>query len=129
MNRTNPVSNTIRRANAERLNSEIAAVRKAWRLTPPESNYRDPQWLKSAASVAAKAGLLPKCRRGDLVIDQLRRAGYDRAIDHFAVLRVGGERHVILEPYECTCSMDTARRIAAELADRLACNAWASLYS
>jgi hypothetical protein len=108
---------------------EVEAVRKAWRLVPPEPYYRDPQWLRSASSKAAKSGKLPKRSRWDSVISQLHYAGYDRAFDHIGIVRVDGERHVILEPYESRCSMDTARRIAAELADRLECRAWASLRS
>jgi hypothetical protein len=63
------------------------------------------------------------------VINQLQNAGYGNAIDHYAVVRDDGERHVIFEPYESRCSMDTARRIASELAAKLQCRAWVSLRS
>jgi hypothetical protein len=63
------------------------------------------------------------------VTQQLRDAGYHDAMDHMGIIRVDGERHVILEPYESRCSMDTARRIASELAMRLGCKAWVSLVS
>ncbi len=108
---------------------EIEAVRKAWKLTPPEPYYRDPRWLKSLASQAARAGKLPKRSSYDLVTQQLHDAGYHKAMDHMGIICVDGERHVILEPYESSCSMDTARRIASELATRLGCRAWASLRS
>ncbi|MDZ4850823.1 MAG: hypothetical protein SGI77_16165 [Pirellulaceae bacterium] len=111
------------------VNQEIDAVRKAWRLTPPETDYRDPRWLRSASRQASKAGKLPKRHPCDSVMSQLHQAGYHKAIDHMTVVHVDGERHVILEPYESSCSMDTARRIAAEFANRLGCKAWVSLRS
>jgi hypothetical protein len=57
------------------------------------------------------------------------RAGYDEAMDHTGIVRENGERHVILEHYESRCSMDSARRIADEIATRLSCKAWVSLRS
>jgi hypothetical protein len=111
------------------INDEIEAVRKAWKLILPELDYRDPKWLKSAATLAAKAGRLPKRGSYDSVISQLQRAGYEQAIDHMAVVRVDGQRHVVFEPYESSCSMNTARRMAKELAAKLNCEAWASLRS
>gem|GEM_PF-1710444 len=111
------------------IEQQIEAVRKAWRLTPPEPYYRDPQWLRSAAGQAAKAGRIPKRAAGELVIYLLSHIGYCKAIDHPAIECVDGERHVIFEPYESTCSMDTARRIAAELSSKLPCRAWVSLRS
>jgi len=104
-------------------------VRKAWRLTAPESYYREPRWLRAAASMAGKAGRLPKLHRWSSVINQLHDAGYGRALDHIGIVREQGQRHVIFEPYECSCSMDTARRIAEELASKLKCRAWVSLCS
>lgn len=109
---------------AEIINHEIETVRRAWRLTPPEASYREPRWFKAAASAATKAGRLPKRGYGGSVIGQLHAAGFHQALDHMAVVRVDGERFVILEPYECSCSMDTARRIAKELAALLGCDAW-----
>ena len=120
----------IRSANIQRIvNQEIDAVRKAWRLTPPEANYREPLWFKSAATEAANAGRLPKRGYGGSVISQLHGAGYHQALDHMGVVCVDGERHVIFEPYESSCSMDTARRIAAELAILLRCDVWVSMRS
>lgn len=114
---------------ATAVRDEIEVVRKAWRLTRPETDYRDPMWLKSAASVAAKAGRLPKRGAYGSVINQLHGAGYHRMIDHVGIIKVDGERHVIFEPYESRCSMDTARRMANELAEKLQCRAWVSLCS
>ena len=107
---------------------DIEAVRRAWHLTPPEA-YRDPHWLKSAATAAAKAGRLPKRRMYGTVINQLHDAGYHELVDHIGVVKVDGERHVIFEPYESRCKMDTARRMADELATKLQCRAWVSLCS
>jgi len=104
-------------------------VRKAWRLTAPESYYREPRWLRAAASMAGKAGRWPKFHRWSSVINQLHDAGYGRALDHIGIIREQGQCHVIFEPYECSCSMDTARRIAEELASKLKCRAWVSLRS
>lgn len=130
MSAINPIEQVKRGADINRIVlREIDTVRKAWRLTTPEANYRDPQWLKSAASQAAKAGTFPKRKPYQTVLDLIFYAGYHAAIDHPAVIRIDGERHVILEPYESSCSMDTARRIAAELSTRLGCDAWASLKS
>ena len=111
------------------IEQEIEAVRKAWRLTPPEPYHRDPQWLRSAAGQAAKAGRLPKRSAGELVIHLLSHIGYCKAIDHPAIECVDGERQVIFEPYESRCSMDTARRIAKELAAILECDACVSMLS
>lgn len=130
MIQSNRNERAIRSANIQRIvNQEIDAVRKAWRLTPPEAYYRDPQWLKSAASQASKAGTLPKRSSYESVLSLLGRAGYHKALDHMGVECVDGERHVIFEPYESRCSMDTARRIAAELAILLRCDAWVSMRS
>jgi hypothetical protein len=112
-----------------RNNQMFNTVRKAWRLTAPESYYREPRWLRAAASMAGKAGRLPKLNRWSSVIDQLHGAGYSRALDHIGIIREQGQRHVIFEPYECSCSMDTARRIAEELASKLKCRAWVSFCS
>lgn len=130
MIQSNRNERAIRSANIQRIVSqEIDAVRKAWRLTPPEANYREPLWFKSAATEATKAGRLPKRGYGGSVTSQLHAAGYHKALDHIAVVLVDGERHVIFEPYESRCSMDTARRIAAELAILLRCDAWVSMHS
>jgi hypothetical protein len=114
---------------AEIVNHEIETVRRAWRLTSPEAGFREPRWFKAAASAAVKAGKLAKRGYGGSVISQLHAVGYHKALDHMAVVRIDGERHVIFEPYESSCSMDTARRIAAELAILLYCDAWVSLRS
>ena len=114
---------------AEIVNHEIETVQRAWRLTPPEAGFREPRWVKAAASAAVKAGKLAKRGYGGSVISQLHCAGYHQALDHMAVVRIEGERFVILEPYESSCSMDTARRIATELAALLGCDAWVSLRS
>lgn len=114
---------------AEIVNHEIETVQRAWRLTPPEAGFREPRWFKAAASAAVKAGKLAKRGYGGSVISQLHGAGYHQALDHMAVVRVEGERYVILEPYESSCSTDTARRIAKELAALLGCDAWVSLRS
>lgn len=105
------------------------AIRKAWDLVEPSPYNRDPQWLRIAASRAAKAGRLPRRFAGESVIMMLHNAGYSRAIDHPAIEKVDGVRRVILEPYESSCSMDTARRIAEELAILLECDATVSLCS
>jgi hypothetical protein len=104
-------------------------VRKAWKLTTPEAYYREPRWLRAAAYAAGKAGRLPALRRWDLVTNQLHGAGYQAALDHIGIVCEKGERHVILEPYESRCSIDTARRMASELASKLQCRAWVSLRS
>ncbi len=113
----------------QEMEDRFNAIRKAWTLVEPDSYDRDPQWLRIAASRAAKAGRLPRRSSGELVVMLLDRAGYNRAIDHPAIERVNGVRRVIFEPYESSCSMDTARRMAAELAIRLECDAWVSLCS
>ena len=41
---------------AELVNQEIAAVRAAWRLTPPAEHYRDPRWFRLAVFAAVRAG-------------------------------------------------------------------------
>jgi hypothetical protein len=104
-------------------------IRKAWNLVEPDPYNRDPKWLRIAASLAAKAGRLPRHFAGEPVLSLLFNAGYGRAIDHPAIERVDGVRRVILEPYESSCSMDTARRIAAEIAILLECDASVSLCS
>lgn len=118
-------SNDLLRRNTQMFNT----IRKAWRLTAPESYYREPRWLRAVASMAGKAGRLPKLHRWSSVINQLHDAGYGCALDHIGIIREQGQRHVIFEPYECSCSMDTARRIAEELASKLKCRAWVSLRS
>ena len=105
---------------------EIAAVRKAWKLATPEANYRDPQWLRAAATLAARLGKLPKRYPGATVLSQLHDAGFHKALDHAGIVRVAGQRYVILEPYESSCSVETTRRIARELAAKLSCRAWVS---
>lgn len=114
---------------AEIVNHEIETVQRAWRLTTPEAGFREPRWFKAAASAAVKAGKLARRGYGGSVISQLHGAGYHKALDHMGVVCVDGERHVIFEPYESRCSMDTARRIAAELAILLRCDAWVSMRS
>jgi len=104
-------------------------VRKAWKLTTPEPYYREPRWLRAAAYAAGKAGRLPALRRWDSVTNQLHGAGYQAALDHIGIVCEQGERYVIFEPYESRCSMDTARRMASELASKLQCRAWVSLRS
>lgn len=129
----NPISRIEQARIDARLRQEMEdrsnVIRKAWDLVEPDLYDRDPQWLRIAASRAAKAGRLPRRVGGELVFMMLARAGYGRAIDHPAIERVDGIRKVIFEPYESSCSMDTARRIAAELAIRLECDARVSLCS
>jgi hypothetical protein len=129
----NPISRIEQARIDARLRQEMEdrlnVIRKAWDLVEPDSYDRDPQWLRIAASRAAKAGRLPRRIGGELVFMMLARAGYGRAIDHPAIERVDGIRKVIFEPYESSCSMDTARRMAAELAIRLECDARVSLCS
>ncbi len=115
----------LRREMEDRFN----VIRKAWDLVEPDPYDRDPQWLRIAASRAAKAGRIPRRCAGELVIMMLAQAGYGRAIDHPAIESVDGVRRVIFEPYESRCSMDTARRMAAELAILLECDASVSLCS
>lgn len=113
----------------QELEDRFNAIRKAWGLVEPESYNRDPQWLRRAASLAANAGRLPRRKAGELVLSTLSLAGYGRAIDHPAIEKVDGIRKVIFEPYESSCSVDTARLMAAELAIRLECDASVSLRS
>ncbi|HAC91618.1 MAG TPA: hypothetical protein DCF63_13470, partial [Planctomycetaceae bacterium] len=81
-------SNDLLRRNNQMFNT----VRKAWRLTAPESYYREPRWLRAAASMAGKAGRLPKLHRWSSVINQLHDAGYGRALDHIGIIREQGQR-------------------------------------
>jgi hypothetical protein len=113
----------------QEMDDRFNAIRKAWNLVEPDRYDRDPQWLRIAATRASKAGRLPRRIGGELVIMLLGRAGFNLAIDHPAIERVDGIRRVIFEPYESTCSMDNARRIAAELAILLECDASVSLCS
>jgi hypothetical protein len=113
----------------QEMDDRFNVIRKAWNLVEPDRYDRDPQWLRIAATRASKAGRLPRRIGGEQVIMLLGRAGYNLAIDHPAIERVDGIRRVIFEPYESTCSMDNARRIAAELAILLECEASASLCS
>lgn len=113
----------------QEMENRFNVIRKAWDLVEPDPYDRDPQWLRIAASHAAKAGRIPRRYAGELVIMMLAQAGYGRAIDHPAIERVDGVRRVILEPYESRCSMDTARRMAAEIAILLKCDASVSLCS
>jgi hypothetical protein len=115
----------LRQKHADRFN----AIRKAWNLVEPDRYDRDPQWLRIAASRAAKAGRIPRRFAGESVIMMLSHAGYSRAIDHPAIEIVDGVRRVILEPYESRCSIDTARCMAAEIAILLKCDASVSLCS
>ncbi len=118
-------SSTLQQEMEDRFN----VIRKAWDLVEPSPYNRDPKWLRIAASLAAKAGRLPRHFAGESVLTLLSDAGYGRAIDHPAIERVDGIRRVILEPYESRCSMDTARRMAAEIAILLKCDARVSLCS
>jgi hypothetical protein len=113
----------------QELEDRFNAIRKAWGLVEPSPYNRDPKWLRIAASRAVKAGRLPRHFAGDSVLTRLFDAGYGRAIDHPAIERVDVIRRVILEPYESRCSMDTARRMASEIAILLKCDASVSLWS
>jgi hypothetical protein len=113
----------------QELEDRFNVIRKAWGLVEPSPYNRDPKWLRIAASLAAKAGRLPRHFAGESVLTMLFDAGYGRAIDHPAIERADGVRRVILEPYESRCSMDTARRMAAEIAILLKCDASVSLCS
>ena len=113
----------------QEMEDRFYVIRKAWNLVEPSPYNRDPKWLRIAASRAAKAGRLPRHFAGESVLTMLFDAGYGRAIDHPAIERVDGVRRVILEPYESRCSMDTARRMAAEIAILLKCDASVSLCS
>ena len=117
------------RLRRQEIEARFNVIRQAWDLVEPDLYDRDPQWLRIAASRAVKAGRLPRRIAGELVIMMLSRAGYGRAIDHPAIERVDGVRRIIFEPYESSCSMDTARRMAAELAILLECDASVSLCS
>lgn len=117
------------RLRLQEIEARFNVIRQAWDLVEPDLYDRDPQWLRIAASRAVKAGRLPRRIAGELVIMMLSRAGYGRAIDHPAIERVDGVRRIIFEPYESSCSMDTARRMAAELAILLKCDASVSLCS
>lgn len=124
------ISRQDSRTRADQINREIAAVRAAWGLTPPELQYRDPLWFRSAVFAAIRAGRLPRARAyTSSSIERLRLAGYGDLFDHPAVLIVDGQRIVIAEPYESACHIDRARAMAAELAGILGCESWVSLKS
>ena len=112
----------------DEMNNE--AVRLAWNLTKPELSGSEPRWFRKAAIEAGKAGRLPKFKGFPSVRHQLVAAGYDYTFfDHPGVVEEDGERHMIFEPYESTCSMHEARRIARELAEKLQCRASVSMIS
>ena len=113
----------------QEMEDRFSVIRKAWDLVEPDPYDRDPQWLRIAANRAAKARRLPRHFAGESVLTMLFGAGYGRAIDHPAIEIVDGVRRVIFEPYESRCSMDTARRMAAEIAILLKCDACVSLCS
>lgn len=129
----NPISRIEQARRDAKLRQEMEdrfnVIRKAWDLVEPSPYNRDPKWLRIAASRAAKARRLPRHFAGESVLSMLFDAGYGRAIDHQAIEMVDGVRRVILEPYESRCSMDTARRMAAEIAILLKCDASVSLCS
>ncbi|MCA9195478.1 MAG: hypothetical protein KDB03_27090 [Planctomycetales bacterium] len=130
MNQITRIAQTRRSPSLQQeMEDRFNVIRKAWDLVEPSPYSRDPKWFRIAASRAAKAGRLPRHFVGEPVLSLLFNAGYGRAIDHPAIERVDGIRRVILEPYESSCSMDTARRIAAEIAILLECDASVSLCS
>ena len=130
MNQISRIEQTRRPSTLQQeMEDRFIVIRKAWDLVEPSPYNRDPKWLRIAASLAVKAGRLPRHFAGESVLTLLFDAGYGRAIDHPAIERVDGIRRVILEPYESSCSMDTARRMAAEIAILLKCDANVSLWS
>jgi len=108
---------------------EIATVRAAWRLTPPEPRYQEPMWFRQAVFAAVRAGRLPKDGYARNGLDRLKQAGYREIFDHPAVLKSSDHRFVIAEPYETSCHIDQARAMADQLATILGCATWVAMRS
>lgn len=111
------------------LEAEIAAVRRAWRVSQPKPDTL-PKWFTAAVTGAFKASR-PWYRTPTAhAMHLLYSAGYQPLFDHLGTVTASSNRQIAIgEPYETSITIDRAREQAARLAELLGCDWSVSLIS
>lgn len=117
-----------RKITPSELEAEIAAVRRAWRVSQPKPDTL-PRWFTSAVRDAFRTRR-PWYRTPTAhAMHLLYSAGYQPLFDHLGTVTARDKQIAIGEPYETSITIDRARDQAARLAELLGCTSSVSLIS